>query len=184
MIYTINYNLEKERGLPGVLAFRATMTTVNLLVGVYLRFPANYARAEAFLKPLVEDQRRRLGDDSPATISILNRMVGVYLAQTPPKFTDAEAFINLVRSDTQRKSPNGRGAAHAVYQMANLYFKQGKYGDVEQLQRRTWGWGPRHHVHDEKSDFDIRRARSISGGGGRLLPTDRGAERIPRGKSR
>ena len=44
---------------------------MNQLINFYLgqQLQPMYAQAEAFLRPLVEEQRRTLGDGNPATIS-------------------------------------------------------------------------------------------------------------------
>jgi hypothetical protein len=93
-----------------------------------------YEAAEAFLTPVVEEQRRKLGDDHLASVTSMSMLSDIYSSMKPPKYAEAEAFLKKALEDQCRKFGNqNRTAVNSATQLAGLYFKQKKYTEAEVL---------------------------------------------------
>jgi tetratricopeptide (TPR) repeat protein len=86
-----------------------TMSTIRRLVELYkvpqpagsgnvFIPPPMYSEAEAFLKRIIADERRKLGGGHFSTLTNTNMLAGVYIAQN--KFRDAEDLLTNVVPDT------------------------------------------------------------------------------------
>jgi non-specific serine/threonine protein kinase/serine/threonine-protein kinase len=113
----------------------ATIFTINQLVNLYVSRPEpQVAQADKFLRPLLEEQRRKLGDSNRATMATMGLLVRVLLNQPQPRYAEAEVLLQSLLNSQVQASGNRNGAAvSTANQLAELYFKQGRYLEAEKL---------------------------------------------------
>lgn len=115
-----------------------TTTAAGLLLGAvafYLDHRGQVGAAEPLYQRALAIEERRLGDESPLLVTILNNLALIY--ETQGRYAEAEILLERALSIRERQLPPTDQLLHnSLVNLTCLYQTQGKFEEAETLCRR------------------------------------------------
>jgi len=125
----LNSLIETERGRrreDSLEAIKARHTLASIAVDGH----ADLARAEALYTPLIEAERRVLGEANPTTLATMNNLAAVYSREA--KYAQAEdLYRRLIEAKRRVLGPDHPSTLSSMNGLGVLYRNQGKYKEAE-----------------------------------------------------